>query len=271
MARVAMPSRCAAWSRDPRLRCLPDEPETARMTVHQAIALPRRLRHCRDVLRRARRRQGDAARCGRSDPRSRAGPRRTIYWPDMLGSAAARLCRAGRGDPARQSVGGAACGLVSALALYRALLFIHELTHIHATALPGFRLGWNLLVGIPMLTPSFMYEGVHTLHHARTRYGTAEDPEYLPLALMKPWSLPLFVMVGAAAADRPADPFGRAGAARRAGPAAAPAGVGARSRRCRSTPSSAAARPRASSARQVFWQEAGRFALGAVLGRLRGR
>ena len=53
------------------------------------------------------------------------------------------------------------------------------------------------LVGVPMLTPSFMYEGVHTLHHARTRYGTAEDPEYLPLALMKPWSLPLFVLVAA--------------------------------------------------------------------------
>jgi fatty acid desaturase len=39
-----------------------------------------------------------------------------------------------------------------------------------------------------------MYEGVHTLHHARTRYGTPEDPEYLPLALMKPWSLPVFVV-----------------------------------------------------------------------------
>jgi fatty acid desaturase len=81
------------------------------------------------------------------------------------------------------------------LALYRALLFIHELTHIHRDALPGFRFAWNLAVGIPVLTPSFMYEGVHTLHHARTRYGTAEDPEYLPLALMKPWSLPVFILV----------------------------------------------------------------------------
>jgi fatty acid desaturase len=81
------------------------------------------------------------------------------------------------------------------LALYRALLFIHELTHIHERALPGFRFVWNVLVGIPMLIPSFMYEGVHTLHHARTRYGTVEDPEYLPLALMKPWSLPLFIVL----------------------------------------------------------------------------
>ena len=42
-----------------------------------------------------------------------------------------------------------------------------------------------------------MYEGVHTLHHARTRYGTAEDPEYLPLGLMKPWTLPLFLLIAA--------------------------------------------------------------------------
>ena len=44
-----------------------------------------------------------------------------------------------------------------------------------------------------------MYEGVHNLHHARTRYGTAEDPEYLPLALMKPWTLPAFLLVSALA------------------------------------------------------------------------
>ncbi len=86
-------------------------------------------------------------------------------------------------------------GLVGALALYRALMFIHELTHIHRDALPGFRTFWNVAIGIPLLMPSFMYEGVHTIHHKRTQYGTVEDPEYLPLALMKPWSLPLFVIV----------------------------------------------------------------------------
>ena len=86
-------------------------------------------------------------------------------------------------------------GLLAVFFLYRALLFIHELTHIHRNALPGFRFAWNVLVGIPMLTPSFMYEGVHTLHHARTKYGTVEDPEYLPLALMKPWSLPAFILI----------------------------------------------------------------------------
>jgi fatty acid desaturase len=118
-----------------------------------------------------------------------------IYWPDMLVSTAigyAGIAAAILLDNLALAV---VAGLVAALALYRALMFIHELTHIKADALPGFRAGWNLLVGIPLLTPSFMYEGVHVIHHKRTQYGTIEDPEYLPLALMKPWSLPLFVVV----------------------------------------------------------------------------
>ena len=118
-----------------------------------------------------------------------------IYWPDMLASALIGYAALAGAILIRQPLLAVASGIVAALALYRALLFIHELTHIHRDALPGFRVAWNLLVGIPVLTPSFMYEGVHTLHHARTRYGTAEDPEYLPLALMKPWSLPLFILV----------------------------------------------------------------------------
>ena len=117
-----------------------------------------------------------------------------IYWPDMLVSAAVGYAGIA-GAIILSGWTALACAVIAVIALYRALLFIHELTHIHKNALPGFRFGWNLLVGIPMLTPSFMYEGVHTLHHARTRYGTAEDPEYLPLALMKPWSLPLFILV----------------------------------------------------------------------------
>jgi fatty acid desaturase len=124
-----------------------------------------------------------------------ATARPEIYWPDMLASAAVGYAALAGAILIANPVLAFASGLVAMLALYRALLFIHELTHIHRDALPGFRLAWNVAVGIPMLTPSFMYEGVHTLHHARTRYGTAEDPEYLPLALMKPWSLPAFILV----------------------------------------------------------------------------
>src|SRR3546814_4542941 len=81
--------------------------------------------------------------------------------------------------------------VVAVVALYRAGSFIHELTHLRKNALPGFRLACNILVGVPLLIPSFMYEGIHSLHHNRTKYGTVEDPEYLPLALMKPWTVPL--------------------------------------------------------------------------------
>ncbi len=118
-----------------------------------------------------------------------------IYWPDMAGSALLGYIALAGAVLLTYPILAALSAVISALALYRALLFIHELTHIHRDALPGFRLGWNLLVGIPVLTPSFMYEGVHTLHHKRTQYGTVEDPEYLPLAMMKPWSLPLFVII----------------------------------------------------------------------------
>mgnify|MGYP001155751984 CR=1 FL=1 len=118
-----------------------------------------------------------------------------IYWTDTLISAAVGYS-AMAGAILVESTGVAVLlGLISALALYRALMFIHELTHIRRDGLPGYRIGWNLLVGIPMLTPSFMYEGVHMIHHKRTQYGTIEDPEYLPLALMKPWSLPAFVLI----------------------------------------------------------------------------
>jgi len=122
-----------------------------------------------------------------------------IYWPDFLASTIV-----GYGALAGTILAGSLpvallCALVSILALYRAASFTHELTHIRKDSLPGFRFAWNLLIGIPLMIPSFMYEGVHTQHHAKTRYGTVDDPEYLPLALMKPWSLPLFIVASALA------------------------------------------------------------------------
>ena len=78
---------------------------------------------------------------------------------------------------------------------------------------------------MPMLIPSFMYEGIHTLHHSRTRYGTVDDPEYLPLALMKPWTVPLFVLVSPLAPIALAVPLSRVLTPLvAADPAAAPAG-----------------------------------------------
>jgi fatty acid desaturase len=126
-------------------------------------------------------------------------PRPGIYWADLIASAVIGYGALG----VAVTVGGSGwvvlAALVSALALYRALSFIHEISHMKHSALPRFRGLWNVLVGVPMLVPSFMYEGVHNLHHAKTRYGTSEDPEYLPLALMKPWTLPAFVVISALA------------------------------------------------------------------------
>ena len=124
-----------------------------------------------------------------------ANPR--IYYADFLGSALLGylgVAAAILAQPLWLALAGA---LVGVLALYRAGSFIHEITHVRPGAVPGFRLVWNSLVGVPMLAPSFMYEGIHSLHHNRTKYGTVEDPEYLPLALMKPWTVPLFVVLAA--------------------------------------------------------------------------
>ncbi len=122
-----------------------------------------------------------------------------IYWPDMLASTIIAYAAIAGAILLEAPWMAVLSGAVGVLAVYRAVLFIHEISHLHRDALPGFRLVWNLIVGIPSLTPSLMYEHVHTLHHARTRYGTVEDPEYLPLALMKPWSLPLFLLIAALA------------------------------------------------------------------------
>jgi fatty acid desaturase len=126
-------------------------------------------------------------------------PRPGLYWGDMVGSALVGYAALAVAVMASSTGVVVVASVVAVLALYRALLFIHEVSHMKHSALPRFREGWNALVGVPLLTPAFMYEGVHNLHHAKTRYGTADDPEYLPLALMKPWTLPVFILVSALA------------------------------------------------------------------------
>jgi len=125
-----------------------------------------------------------------------AAVRPWIYWSDLLLSVAALM---GGLVAAVQShgtlrIGGAA---LAVLALYRALSFIHELTHLRTGEAPGFGFAWNALVGVPFLAPSLLYEGVHNLHHGPPRYGTAQDPEYLPLARRSPWASAAFVAIAA--------------------------------------------------------------------------
>ncbi len=110
-------------------------------------------------------------------------PNPVIYWTDLLltsfiGWAAFAVSAVSRPF----SLGMIAAAIVSVLAFYRALSFLHEISHQNSRTLPGFEAGWNLLIGYPLLMPSFFYVGVHGDHHKLNTYGTVSDPEYLPFA-----------------------------------------------------------------------------------------
>jgi fatty acid desaturase len=122
-------------------------------------------------------------------------PSRAVYWLDLILTAAATWGGLALAATTHGLAIGLVAGLVGLLALYRGLSFIHEISHLRPKDVPGFRLGWNLLIGVPLMTPSMMYEGVHNLHHAKDRFGTARDPEYLPLGRYSPFKLALFAAI----------------------------------------------------------------------------
>jgi fatty acid desaturase len=122
-----------------------------------------------------------------------------IYWSDFLASVLVGYGALAAAIWIEGTVLQVASALLSSLALYRAMSFIHEIAHLGNKDVPGFKAVWNLLFGVPMMVPSFMYEGVHNLHHIRTRYGTELDPEYLALAHMRPVSIIGFVLIAALA------------------------------------------------------------------------
>jgi len=109
--------------------------------------------------------------------------RPALFWADLLATSlvgwsafvAALLLR-----PFSPAM--ALCVVLAALALYRSLCFLHEITHQNQRTLPGFEMAWNLLAGYLLLMPSFVYVGVHQSHHKLSTYGTSQDPEYLPFA-----------------------------------------------------------------------------------------
>jgi hypothetical protein len=122
-------------------------------------------------------------------------PKPVIYWADMLATVLVTYSAFALAVSAHETWAVIGWSLVCLLALYRGVSFIHEITHLRPGEAPGFRFGWNLLVGVPALTPSFMYEGVHNLHHAKTRYGTKHDPEYLPLSHYAPLRVLTFIAI----------------------------------------------------------------------------
>jgi fatty acid desaturase len=110
-------------------------------------------------------------------------PQPAIFWTDLLSSALVgwgsfALALFARPFSLWMWLGilGASCGL------YRGLCFVHEISHMRRSYLRGFETAWNLLFGVPLLMPSFVYVGVHSNHHSLATYGTAQDPEYLPFA-----------------------------------------------------------------------------------------
>jgi fatty acid desaturase len=123
----------------------------------------------------------------------RADPK--IYWPDMLATAVVTYTALGAAILSPSLPLALLAGVVAVLALYRGISFIHELTHVRSAELPGFHFAWNALIGVPWLTPSLLYEGVHMLHHAKDRYGTPRDPEYHPLARRPLRELAIFLGV----------------------------------------------------------------------------
>jgi len=102
-----------------------------------------------------------------------------IFWTDLLFTAAvaygafAVYIRA-----ANWSIRQTLAFVVCALAFYRAVVFTHEIAHGRPGGPRAFEFVWNLLCGVPLLMPSFLY-GDHKSHHSNQSYGTGSDAEYL--------------------------------------------------------------------------------------------
>lgn len=136
------------------------------------------LRGCRDLI-------GDLHR-----------PRVWIYWTDFLSTyvAGAYCFTQVYGGPIYQRHQGFKGDFqqiffffASCLLFYRAGMFIHEVVHQRTSGrLKWFRFVWNLLCGIPFLTPSFVYYP-HMDHHRRQHFGTDRDGEYMPLEHRRIW------------------------------------------------------------------------------------
>jgi fatty acid desaturase len=114
-------------------------------------------------------------------------PKQWIYWVDFLSCAVVAwstliLMLSGTIGP----FAAALAMIVCVIALYRSVIFIHELAHLGPEKFKTFRFAWNLLCGVPFLVPSFTYTAVHNDHHKRKIYGTQADGEYVGFATQSP-------------------------------------------------------------------------------------
>jgi len=102
-----------------------------------------------------------------------------VYWIDFITSLVIGYAAFSLFSVGKVRMGWAAVCFIAATAfLYRAMLFTHEITHMPRQTVREFSAVWNVLCGIPLLAPSFLYE-IHAEHHTPATYGTAQDGEYL--------------------------------------------------------------------------------------------
>jgi len=120
-------------------------------------------------------------------------PHLAVYWADLLltwSIAAASFLLAA--TPRFGVIVRTVCFLVSSVAWYRSAAFIHELAHLRGRGVRPFRVVWNVVCGVPLLIPSFLYE-THVDHHAKNHYGTVTDGEYVAWARQPPAQIVKFV------------------------------------------------------------------------------
>lgn len=111
-----------------------------------------------------------------------------IYWVDFLSSVLiGATAFAVTVISETFSLTGIIAYFVAVFALYRAMIFIHEIVHFKKGAMTYFKLAWNILCGFLVMVPTYMYQGVHLDHHKRDIYGTKLDGEYLPFGVQNPW------------------------------------------------------------------------------------
>ncbi|WP_262696292.1 fatty acid desaturase family protein [Kordiimonas aquimaris] len=122
-------------------------------------------------------------------------PNARIYWTDFTISAALGwgAVAAATLTPLGSFIQIIAI-IIATLALYRGVIFIHELAHFRKGTFTWYRRFWNATCGMPMMVPAYTYADVHIDHHKPQHYGTAEDGEYLPFAVDKPWKIIAFII-----------------------------------------------------------------------------
>jgi fatty acid desaturase len=63
--------------------------------------------------------------------------------------------------------------------IYRLSSLVHEVAHLSEFEMRTFKVVWNLLAGVMLLSPSPFFTRHHRDHHTAKLYGTPGDPEYL--------------------------------------------------------------------------------------------